>query len=76
MRDCSAMEITLSADASELSCGEDNLIVRAVRSMEKEFGIRKDLKITLKKRIPVAAGMAGGSTDAAAALRAAVEALS
>ena len=69
-RDCSAMEITLSADASELSCGEDNLIVRAVRSMEKEFGIRKDLKITLKKRIPVAAGMAGGSTDAAAALRA------
>ena len=69
-RNCSAMEITLSADASELSCGEDNLIVRAVRSMEKEFGIRKDLKITLKKRIPVAAGMAGGSTDAAAALRA------
>ena len=69
-RDCPAMEITLTADSGEISCGEDNLIVRAVRRMEKEFGIRKDLRITLKKRIPVAAGMAGGSTDAAAALRA------
>ena len=69
-RDCPAMEITLSADSGEIPCGEDNLIVRAVRRMEKEFGIRKDIKINLKKRIPVAAGMAGGSTDAAAALRA------
>jgi 4-diphosphocytidyl-2-C-methyl-D-erythritol kinase len=38
--------------------------------MEAKYGIRRDLKITLKKNIPVAAGMAGGSTDAAAALRA------
>ena len=69
-RDCPSMEVSLEADSGEISCGEDNLIIRAVRRMEKEFGIRKDLKITLKKRIPVAAGMAGGSTDAAAALRA------
>ena len=69
-RECPAMEVSLSADSGEISCGEDNLVVRAVRRMEKEFGIRKDLKIRLKKRIPVAAGMAGGSTDAAAALRA------
>ena len=69
-RECPSMEISLEADSGEISCGDDNLIIRAVRRMEKEFGIRKDLKITLKKRIPVAAGMAGGSTDAAAALRA------
>ena len=69
-RDCSPMEITLETDSGEIPCGEDNLIVRAVRSMEKEFGISGELKITLRKRIPVAAGMAGGSTDAAAALRA------
>ena len=69
-RECPAMEVVLETDSGELSCGEDNLIVRAVRCMEARYGIRKDLKIRLKKRIPVAAGMAGGSTDAAAALRA------
>lgn len=69
-RACSPMEITLVTDSGEIPCGEDNLIVRAVRSMEKEFGLRGDLTITLTKRIPVAAGMAGGSTDAAAAMRA------
>ena len=69
-RECPSMEITLKSDSGEIPCGEDNLIVRAVRRMEEVFGIRKDLAITLSKRIPVAAGMAGGSTDAAAALRA------
>ena len=69
--DCPAsMEITLVSDNGEIPAGEDNLIVRAVRRMEAKYSIRKDLKITLKKRIPVAAGLAGGSTDAAAALRA------
>ena len=79
-RECSSMEITLATDSGEIPGGEDNLIVRAVRRMEAKYGIvrrmeakygiRRDLKITLKKNIPVAAGMAGGSTDAAAALRA------
>ena len=69
-RECPSMEITLVSDNGEIPCGEDNLIVRAVRRMEYKYQIRKDLRITLKKRIPVAAGMAGGSTDAAAALRA------
>ena len=69
-RYCPSMEITLVSDNGEIPCGEDNLIVRAVRRMEAKYRIRKDLRITLKKNIPVAAGMAGGSTDAAAALRA------
>ena len=69
-RECPSMEITLVSDSGEIPGGEDNLIVRAVRRMEAKYGIHRDLKITLKKYIPVAAGMAGGSTDAAAALRA------
>ena len=69
-RECPTMEISLVSDSGEIPGGEDNLIVRAVRRMEAKYNIRRDLKITLKKNIPVAAGMAGGSTDAAAALRA------
>ena len=69
-RDCPSMEITLASDSGKIPCGEDNLIIKAIRRMESKYRIRKDLKVTLKKRIPVAAGMAGGSTDAAAALRA------
>ena len=69
-RECPSMEVTLVTDNGEIPGGEDNLIVRAVRRMEYKYGIRRDLRITLKKNIPVAAGMAGGSTDAAAALRA------
>ena len=69
-RECPSMEVILVTDNGEIPGGEDNLIVRAVRRMEYKYGIRRDLRITLKKNIPVAAGMAGGSTDAAAALRA------
>ena len=61
-RDCPSMEITLASDSGEIPFGEDNLIVKAIRRMESKYSIRKDLRITLKKRIPVAAGMAGGST--------------
>ena len=50
-RECSSMEITLMSDSGEIPGGEDNLIVRAVRRMEAKYGIRRDLKITLKKNI-------------------------
>lgn len=55
-------------DESGLSpAGEDNLICRAVRAMEEAYGLCAEYEIHLVKRIPVAAGLAGGSTDAAAA---------
>ncbi|MBI5869904.1 MAG: 4-(cytidine 5'-diphospho)-2-C-methyl-D-erythritol kinase [Actinobacteria bacterium] len=47
----------------------DNIVLRAVQALEQELGRRFDLDIELKKEIPVAAGLAGGSTDAAAILR-------
>ncbi len=50
--------------------GEDNLIVRAVRLVEQQTGIVANLTIEVQKRIPIAAGLGGGSSDAAAALRA------
>jgi len=55
-------------DESGLSpAGEENLICRAVRMMMEHFGLSADVEVRLTKRIPVAAGLAGGSTDAAAA---------
>ncbi len=61
--------ITLTCDAPGLSVGGDNLVCRAVRLIAERYGITQGVRIHLKKRIPVAAGMAGGSADAAAALK-------
>lgn len=51
-----------------LPSNENNLVWKAADLLMKEFGIRQGVEIRLKKFIPVAAGMAGGSSDAAAVL--------
>ena len=61
--------ITLTTDHPELSCGEDNLIYRAAKLMFDTYHISDGVHIHLQKKIPIAAGMAGGSTDAAAAMK-------
>lgn len=61
--------IVLRTDHEELSVGGDNLICKAARLLFQKRGIKEGVKITLTKRIPIAAGMAGGSSDAAAAMR-------
>ncbi len=53
-----------------LSTGEDNLVVRAVRAMEQHLGQRFGISIHLEKITPYGAGLGGGSSDAAAVLRA------
>ena len=47
---------------------ENNLVYQAADLLMKEFGVSQGLHIRLRKFIPVAAGMAGGSSDAAAVL--------
>lgn len=61
-------EIDLSTNLSYLPVNENNLVYRAGKLLMDEFGITDGVKVYLNKRIPVAAGMAGGSTDAAAML--------
>lgn len=51
--------------------GSDNLVVRALRLLQERTGCGQGLRVRLVKRIPLAAGLAGGSSDAAAALQAA-----
>jgi 4-diphosphocytidyl-2-C-methyl-D-erythritol kinase len=54
--------------AAELPDGDDNLAVRAARAVAERAGIAPDVHLLIRKAIPVAAGLAGGSADAAAAL--------
>ena len=55
--------------APQLSPGDDNLILRAARALQKESGTALGARVTLRKRIPMGAGLGGGSADCAAALR-------
>ena len=52
-----------------LTAGDDNLVLRAARMLAGREGITSGAAFTLDKRLPVAAGIGGGSADAAAALR-------
>ena len=60
--------IHLTVDNEELPTDGNNLIYKAARLLLDTAGIDSGVSITLEKHIPIAAGMAGGSTDAAAAL--------
>lgn len=60
--------IHLTTNLNFLPVNEDNLVYKSARLLMDEFNIDEGLDIHLDKRIPVAAGMAGGSTDAASCL--------
>lgn len=62
-------DIILSVNSKDyLGDLENNLIFRAAKLMKQQYNIQHGVEIRLKKNIPVAAGMAGGSTDAAATM--------
>ena len=60
--------IRVSTNLNFLPTGEDNLVYKAAKLLMDEFEIRQGVTISLKKCITVAAGLAGGSSDAAAVL--------
>lgn len=62
--------IELECDLPQLGAPERNLAYRAAALLKQRCGLRRGVAIALSKRIPVAAGLAGGSADAAATLRA------
>jgi 4-diphosphocytidyl-2-C-methyl-D-erythritol kinase len=67
-----ADELTLSISgefADGLTTGPDNLVLRAASVLKEAHGLKAGANIHLDKRLPVAAGIGGGSADAAAALR-------
>ena len=60
--------IELISNLSYLPSGDGNIAYKAAKLLQEEFGIQEGIKISLKKHIPVAAGLAGGSSNAAAVL--------
>ncbi len=61
-------QVRLECDHPGLSTGPDNLVVRAVDLIRSRFGVSSGVDVRLAKRIPLQAGLAGGSTDAAGTL--------
>ena len=62
-------KINLTIDIDKLEADESNLVCKAIKLIKDTYNIESGVDAHLIKRIPIAAGMAGGSADAAAALR-------
>ena len=60
--------INFSCDSKDVPSDDTNLAVKAAKLMTETYGIKEGVNINLNKNIPVAAGMAGGSTDGAAVI--------
>ena len=61
--------VTIMTDSKDIPADDSNIVVKAIKLLKQEYGIKKGISVELKKNIPIAGGMAGGSADAAAALR-------
>ncbi|WP_310603065.1 4-(cytidine 5'-diphospho)-2-C-methyl-D-erythritol kinase [Anaerosporobacter sp.] len=61
-------KIILKTNLTYLPTNENNLVYRAIQLLKEEFHIKQGVHVELQKHIPVAAGLAGGSSDAAATL--------
>jgi len=66
---CKTPGITMTCSDSSLPVDEHNLAYRAAALFCSTYDIKDGIELHLEKRIPVAAGLAGGSSDAAAVLR-------
>lgn len=68
LRQTSEPGIRVTTNLAYLPVNEDNLVYRAAKLLMDEFRVTDGVEIELQKYIPVAAGMAGGSSDAAAVM--------
>jgi len=62
--------IEIKVDESSIPADQRNTVFRAISYFQKKFGISFGVGVKMRKRIPAGAGLAGGSSDAAAVLKA------
>ena len=67
-KNASSEIIELRCDHPQVPLNRDNLVIKAVERLKEKAKVNKGVIINLEKNIPIGAGLAGGSTDAAAAL--------
>ena len=60
--------IKIKSDSGDIPLNQDNIVYKAADILKKRFDIKDGVEIYIQKNIPVAAGMAGGSSNAAAVL--------
>lgn len=60
--------ILIKSNSLDIPLNEDNIMYKAINLLKNQFNIEKGIEISIEKNIPVAAGMAGGSSNAAAVL--------
>ena len=68
LREKASEGVEIKCDAPRVPLDSSNLVYRAAELLSAESGERRGVEIDIMKRIPVGAGLAGGSTDAAATL--------
>ncbi|HIO21161.1 MAG TPA: 4-(cytidine 5'-diphospho)-2-C-methyl-D-erythritol kinase [Nitrospirales bacterium] len=65
-----SLPITLECSSAQLPCNEENLVYRAASAVMEKSRVQPKLHIQIIKRIPIGAGLGGGSSDAAATIQA------